>query len=215
MSVLIYGRDTSYNVQKVLWLLEELNVEYRHIQLGGKFGGTESEEFKRLNPMRKVPVLVDGDNVVWESNTILRYLVNAYGDGEWREERAYERSKYERWMDWSQCQFDPAFVGVFWGYYRTPDDLRDMNAVNESIDRCLNCLAKLDEQLKDKEYLMGDRLTLADIATGVFIYRLVQIGLDIKLPKHVARWFQRLKNLPGYQKWVMRDFSELKGRLAY
>ena len=83
MPVLIYGRHTSYNVQKVLWLLEELQIQYQHIQAGGKFGGTDTEEFGKLNPMRKVPVLVDGNKVVWESNTILRYVVDSYGEGKW------------------------------------------------------------------------------------------------------------------------------------
>ena len=215
MSILLYGRHTSYNVQKVLWLLEELEVEYRHIQLGGKFGGTETEEFKELNPMKKVPVLVDGNKVVWESNTILRYLIRSYGDGGWKEEDTYLQSKFERWMDWSQSKFEPAFVGVFWGYYRTPANRRNMNEVKESIDLCMDCLAKLDEQLKDNRYVIGDKLTLADITTGIFIYRLVEIDLNIKLPEYVAGWYERLKDSRGYGKWVMSDFSELQGRLAY
>ena len=215
MPVLIYGRHTSYNVQKVLWLLEELAVECRHTQLGGTHGGTETEEFGKLNPMRKVPVLVDGDSVVWESNTILRYLAHSHGSGTWKVDDAYQRSRFERWMDWSQSKFEPAFVGVFWGYYRTPANLRNMNEVRASIDLSTSCLAKLNEQLQDRKYLLGEAMSLADIASGVFIYRLMEIGLSIDLPNAVASWYERLQDSPGYRRWVMSDFSELEGRLDY
>ena len=215
MSIVIYGRHTSYNVQKVLWLLDELGLSYQHIELGGKPGDTETEEFGKLNPMRKVPVLVDNDHVIWESNTILRYLANSYGSGQWKVEDAYQRSLLERWMDWSQTIFDPAFVGVFWGYYRTPAKLHDREAIQNSIKACLDCLAKLDDQLGDRKYLAGENLSLADISAGVFIYRLVEIDLKILLPKNVEKWYQYLRGSKAYQRWVMSDFSSLKGRLEY
>ena len=215
MSILIYGRHTSYNVQKVLWLLVEFQVAYQHIELGGKPGDTETDEFGKLNPMRKVPVLVDNDKVIWESNTILRYLADSYGSRQWKVEDAYQRSLFDRWMDWSQTKFEPAFVGVFWGYYRTPTDLHDMKAIQKSIKECIDCLAKLDLQLIDKKYLAGEKLSLADISTGIFIYRLVEIDLGIKLPKNVESWYQFLKRSTGYQHWVMSDFSSLKGRIEY
>ena len=83
MPISIYGRHTSYNVQKVLWLLDDLGTRYNHIELGSNPGDTETDEFGKLNPMRKIPVLVDGDKSIWESNSILRYLVSAYGSGGW------------------------------------------------------------------------------------------------------------------------------------
>ena len=215
MTTLIYGRHTSYNVQKVLWFLDELQVLYKHIELGGKPGDTETDEFGILNPMRKVPVLVDKDKVVWESNTILRYLSNIYGAEEWNVEDAYKRSLYERWMDWSQTYFEPAFVGVFWGYYRTPIDLQNMKEIQKSLNVCIKCLGKIDDQLNAQKYLAGNKLSLADISAGVFIFRLTEIDLDISLPKNVESWYNRLKRSKGYQKWVMSDFSSLKGRLEY
>lgn len=215
MSIKIYGRHTSYNVQKILWLLDELGIEYNHIELGSNPGDTETDEFGNLNPMRKVPVLVDDDRVIWESNSILRYLVSTYGSGTWIVEDAYQRSCYERWMDWAQTSFEPAFVGVFWGYYRTPSELHDKEAIHRSIEDCIDCLAKLDDQIKDQHYLLGKNLSLADVATGVFLYRLVEIDLNIVLPNRVADWYQRLQASQGYNRWVMSDFSGLQGRLAY
>ncbi|WP_421853362.1 glutathione S-transferase family protein [Marinomonas sp.] len=208
----IYGRTTSFNVQKVLWFLEELGVPYEHIELGGRFGGLESDDFARLNPMKKVPVLIDGDKVIWESHTILRYLAASYGTGKWYSDDAYQRSLYERWMDWSHVLFQPAFMAMFWGYYRMPASKRNMPEVNEALQKCMTCLATLDTALADSKYVAGALMTLADICAGSIIYRLISQGLDVPLPRHVADWYEGLKSQAGYQKWIMSDFAELKGR---
>jgi glutathione S-transferase len=208
----IYGRTTSFNVQKVLWLAEELSLKYKHIELGGKFGGLDSAEFARLNPIKKVPVLVDGEHSIWESHTILRYLAAKYGDTAWYPPSFYERSLYERWMDWSQTLFQPAFMGVFWGYYRMVPKKRDMSTVKRSLEKCSSCLEVVNHQLSTRPFLAGDSLTLADITVGAILYRLTEQGLDVPLPEITNNWYQGLKLRRGYQQWVMSDFSELKGR---
>ncbi|MFT5708633.1 MAG: glutathione S-transferase [Oceanospirillaceae bacterium] len=211
----IYGRTTSFNVQKVLWFLDELGTSYEHIQLGGRFGGLDTKEFSKLNPMKKVPVLVDGDNVIWESDTILRYLSASYGGSKWYSIDAYERSVYERWMDWSHLTFQPAFMGTFWGYYRVPASRRDMVKVNNNLSKCIQCLNTLNEVLGDSEYLAGQSITLSDICVGSIIYRLTSQGLSIELPPNVSQWYEGLKSREGYKQWIMSDFSELSGREVF
>lgn len=212
MGIVLYGRRLSFEVQKVLWLLDELGITYEHIELGNNPEETSTTEFKNLNPMQKIPVLKDGDKVIWESNSILRYLSGEYGDKDWREDDPYSQSLYERWMDWSQTFFEPAFIGVFWGYYRTPPELRNMDEVYSSLETCRNCLEKLEGQLSGKKYLAGDDITLADISAGVLVFRLVEVGLDIVLPENVENWYSQLKLREGYRTWVMSDFSSLRGQ---
>lgn len=211
----LYGRATSFNVQKVLWLLEELHLSYEHIEVGGKFGGLDSSEFGLINPMRKVPVLVDEDKVIWESHTILRYLVAVYAEHSWYKESPYERSLYERWMDWSHLIFQPAFMGTFWGYYRKPESKRDIAQINTDLDKCLNCISQLESALENKNYLLGSEISLADICSGAILYRLTSQGLNVPLPENVRCWYERLKERPAYQKTIMSDFSELKAREDY
>lgn len=211
----LFGRTTSFNVQKVLWLLEELNVQYEHIELGGRFGGLDDNDFIKLNPLQKVPVLIDDSKSIWESHTILRYLTASYGDDNWYPTCPYERSLSERWLDWSQTIFQPAFMGTFWGYYRKPESQRDMEAVNKDLDTCLNCLQAIEKQLTQTEYLAGENLSLADIVVGAVIYRLTSQGLTVKLPDLVYSWYEKINKRPGYIKWVMSDFSELKGREGF
>ena len=215
MSLTLLGRHTSYNVQKVLWLLDDLGLDYEHVELGSNPDDTGTTEFVALNPMRKVPVLKDGDKVIWESNTILRYLVAEYGTEPWTVKDSYQCSLSERWMDWSQSYFEPLFVGVFWGYYRTPAEQRDMGAVNKNLALCLKGLKRLNEQLEKQPYLAGEQISLADICAGVFIYRLVEIDLGVILPKNVQLWYERLQASSGFRKWAMSDFSSLEGRLQY
>lgn len=211
----LYGRTTSFNVQKVMWLLEELKLSYEHVELGGRFGGLDSEAFAELNPMRKVPVLIDGDRAIWESHSILRYLAAEYGSDDWLPESAYSRSLYERWMDWSQVTFQPAFMATFWGYYRTPETKRDMQRVTQALQTCDVCLQQLEVALTNQSFLAGESISLADVCAGAILYRLTEQGLDVVLPFRVNQWFERLQSRPGYQKWVMSDFSELKAREDY
>jgi glutathione S-transferase len=91
-------------------------------------------------------------------------------------------------MDWSQSHFEPAFIGVFWGYYRTPKKLRNMVEVNRNLIICNMCLDKLNTKLSENRYLTSEKISLANICSGVFIHRLIWVGLDIPLPEYVEEW---------------------------
>jgi len=211
----IFGRHTSYNVQKVLWLADELDLDYIHTEVGGRFGGNDTQSFLQMNPMGKVPVVRDGEYVIWESNTIIRYLADSYSSGNWISTDPYQRSQVNRWLDWSIDELEPAFVGVFWGYYRTPPEQHNKAAITSSVAHCEKCLAQLDRQLDTHLYLLGNTPSLADIATGVFLHRLIAIELTIEITENVCRWYKRLSARDGYRHWVMSDFTELKGRAGY
>jgi glutathione S-transferase len=110
----IWGRRSSFNVQKVMWLVGELRIEHRRIDAGGQFGGLDTPEFRAMNPLGRVPVLDDNGTVMWESHAILRYLAARYGQGRFWSESAGERSQVDRWMDWAQTALQPDFLmGVF------------------------------------------------------------------------------------------------------
>src|SRR5665213_2287102 len=122
----IWGRSSSFNLQKVMWLVGELGVPHEHIQAGGSHGGLDEPWFRAMNPHGRVPVIDDDGVIVWESHTILRYLAAKYGQGTFWAGDPGERSQAERWMDWSQATLQPDFLmGVFWGFYRTPEPKRN------------------------------------------------------------------------------------------
>jgi glutathione S-transferase len=213
--VKVWGRRSAYNVQKVLWALGELGLAHEHVEAGGTAGGLERPEFLALNPHGRIPVLADGDAVVWESNTIVRYLAARHGAGSlWRDD-SFERSRYERWMDWELATFQPDFMALFWGFFRTPEAKRDPAAVAHAARRCSADVAKLDAQLASSPFLAGERLSPADIAAGTALYRYFEMGLEVPSPRHVRDWYARLAARPAYREHVMRPFEELRGRLAF
>lgn len=213
----VWGRRSSFNVQKVMWLIGELNLAHEHIPAGGEFGLKDSPGFLAMNPHGRVPVISDSDGtVVWESHSILRYLAARYGDPAlWSDDPA-SRARIDCWMDWSQTSLQPAFLtGVFWGFYRTPEALRDMKAVDQNVAFCARYFQLLDRVLSKQDFLAGSHLTLADIPAGTNLYR--YFNLDIPRPDipHVEAWYQRLQDRAAFRQHVMIPFGELFGRLDY
>ena len=212
----VYGRKSSFNVQKVMWFVAELGIGYRHIELGGKFAGLNAADFRAMNPVGRVPVIVDEGVAIWESHSILRYLAARYGGPRFWSDDPVARSEAERWMDWSQTSLQPDFLnGVFWGYYRTPEAQRDLVAVNRKIEQTANHLLLLDRILADRTYILGDELTLADIPAGTNLYRYFNLDIPRPLLPNVERWYARLQERAPYRQHVMIPFDDLLGRLDY
>lgn len=212
----VWGRRSSFNVQKVLWLVGELGIKHEHVPAGGDHGGLDAPEFLAMNPHGRVPVIRDGDAVVWESHAILRYLAAAYGPGRFWSDSAAERSHADRWMDWAQTSLQPDFLmGVFWSFYRTPEHLRDVRAIEARVARCAGHMRLLDRVLADWPFLGGDVPTLADIPAGTALHR--YFGLEIERPcvPNVDAWHARLRQRPAYREHVMIPFEDLKGKLDY
>ena len=211
----VWGRRSAFNVQKALWVVGELGLPHRHIDVGGAFGGLDDPAFLAMNPHGRIPVIDDDGLVVWESHAVIRYLAARYGSGTLWPTDAAERSFADRWMDWSATTLQRDFMDLFWGYYRTPDERRDWPRIRELIESCARHCRLLDGQLARRAYLAGDRFTMADIPAGTTLYR--YFGLDLERPRipHVEAWYQRLTARPAYREHVMVPFAELRGRLEF
>jgi glutathione S-transferase len=108
----LLGRQTSGNVQKVIFCLEELRVPYTREDYGRQFSNTLTDEYRKLNPNAKVPTLIDGDLVIWESHTILRYLAAVHGPA-LTGGTPGDLTMVERWMDWLLGALNTPYVAVF------------------------------------------------------------------------------------------------------
>ena len=199
----IWGRTDSSNVQKVLWCCGELGLDFDRVDLGGKFGGNKEKAYLDKNPNGLVPTLEDGDFILWESNSIMRYLVDKHGRGRLLPSTPEGRADANRWMDWQLTTLGPAIVPLFWGLIRTPADKRDPKAINASLERTSNAWQIVDHQVSNRPYVAGDDLTLGDIPLGVWAYR--WFNLPVERPKlaNVDAWYQRLCERPPYQKHIM------------
>jgi glutathione S-transferase len=216
MTVLeLWGRRNAYNVLKPLWLLDELGLEYRHYDVGSNAGDLQAPEFLALNPHARIPVLRDGDAVVWESNSVLRYLANRFGATALYPTEPLQRSRVERWMDWELASLQPAFIDLFWGYFRKPPAARDWCAIETARQQCRRLFEALDVQLATGSYLAGEDFSLADIACGVCLYRYFEMGLEVDRPLQVMRWYERLSQRAPYRNSIMQPFDELEGRVEF
>ena len=131
----IWGRANSVNVQKVLWCLRELDLAYERVDAGMAFGRNHDPDYLAMNPNARVPTLVDGDFVLWESNSIMRYLVLAYGKGSpVYPEAPKRRAGVDRWLDWTLSTVQPVDRPVFWALVRTPVEQRDMARIQQDAD---------------------------------------------------------------------------------
>jgi glutathione S-transferase len=211
----VWGRRSAFNVQKVLWLVDELTLPHRHVPAGGAHGGLDQQDFLAMNPHGRVPVIDDGGTIVWESHAILRYLAARHGaEALWPADLA-ERSRIDRWMDWSQTTLQPAFMDLFWGFYRTPQALRSHPAIASALERCAIHYGLLDRWLADRPYLAGDRFTLADIPAGTSLHRYLTLEVERPDLPRVRGWYDRLCQHPAYRAHVAVPYDELRGRMDY
>ena len=199
----ILGRNNSSNVQKVLWALGELGLEYTRDDIGGPFGGNRETNYLIMNPNGLVPTLIDGDTVLWESNVIVRYLARKYAPNSLLPDSLTDLARAEQWMDWQQTVVAPAHFPVFWGLIRTAPEDRDLDAINNGRDRFEQVMTILDHHLSDSAFVGGENLSMADIPVGIMVYRWFTLDIErMDLPS-LHRWYQRLADRPAYKNNVM------------
>ena len=199
----IWGRANSINVQKVLWAADECGVKYERTDVGGAFGGNDQPWYRAMNPNGVVPTIDDGGQTIWESNSAVRYLSARYAQGSLWPLDPGERSHADRWMDWQLSTISEGMRIVFWGLVRTPEDKRDMAAIEKAASQTGELWRRLDGHLADRKYVGGARFTMGDIPVGCFVYRWYALPIERPDLENVKAWYDRLATRPAYVKNVM------------
>ena len=189
----IWGRMSSINVKKVVWTAQELGLDFQRNEAGGQFGLVKTPEYLRLNPNALVPVMEDGDFVLWESNVIVRYLCAKHSPGQLYPSDLRERFEAERWMDWQQTTFSPASRPGFWQLIRTAPEQRNAQVLSDSNAAVEALLATLDAQLGRHAFVAGDRFTMADMVLGCEAHRWFGLPQPRQSWPNVERWYQGLR----------------------
>jgi len=198
----IYGYAASINVRKVLWVSDELGLSFDQEDWGGTHRPTSDPQFKALHSAGMVPVINDGGVIVWESNTIVRYLAASRGRTDLLPPQPAARSRVEQWMDWQGSDFNNSWRVVFQGLVRKNPAFQDPEAIKASMSQFSAMVGIVDAQLgRTGAYIAGDGFTVADIAIGLSLRRWHSIPLTRPGYPHVERYYERLLTRVGFQRY--------------
>ena len=172
MMLKILGKASSINVRKVLWTCAELNLPFIREDWGAGFRPTSDPEFLALNPNGMVPVIEDGDFVLWESNSIIRYLAAQYGGDALYPANPKTRARVDQWIDWQATDLNRSWSYAFMALARHSPAHQDAASIDASRRAWAFYMGILDARLAaTKAYVAGDAFTLADIAIGLSVNR--------------------------------------------
>ncbi len=200
----LLGRSTSINVRKVLWLCAELGLKPEQEDWGTPERPTRDASFLALNPNALVPVIVDGGFVLWESNTICRYLAAREGRHDLLPAAPQERARVEQWMDWGATEFNNAWRYAFMGLVRQSPQHQDPALLAAGVAGWNRHVLMVEQQLqRTGAYMAGDTFTLADIVIGLSVQRwwlapVERLAPRLEVPA-VGAYREKLMERPGFR----------------
>ncbi|WDZ95942.1 glutathione S-transferase [Herbaspirillum sp. WKF16] len=198
----IYGKDSSINVRKVLWACAELGIDYARQDWGAGFRSTREPSFLAMNPNAMVPVIDDGGFVLWESNSILRYLAGQYGDGSLYPAPPRERARIDQWMDWQASDLNRAWSYAFMSLVRKSPAHGDAQQVASSLESWSGFMRVLEQQLRQTgAFVAGPAFTLADIPVGLSLVRWFATPFARPELPAVAAYCDLLETREGYRRF--------------
>lgn len=172
------------------------------------------EDFTAINPNRKVPALIDGSNVLWESNAILHHLANRFESNLWPHDN-HEQSQVIRWLMWEASRWSHTFGSLlkqaiyfpFWGYDGNVDETQKQR------QRLSKLLDVLDQELQKKTYLAGASLTIADLSIAAPLIYAADIDLDLEQHNAVKLWLQKLSHTQWWQQCLV-ELNQFRSQLS-
>jgi glutathione S-transferase len=199
----VWGRNTSSNVQKVMWAIAEIGLPHERIDVGGSFGKNREAEYLAMNPNGLVPTLQEEDGfLLWESNSIVRYLAAKHKSTVLEPADLRARALASKWMDWQLSVCGPAITPVFWNLIRTPPEKRDHSAIEEGKKKSTVAFGMMDEQLGKTAYLGGDAFSYGDIPVGIMAYRYRQLVPDRPPLRNFERWYAAISSRQAFKDQV-------------
>jgi glutathione S-transferase len=199
----IWGRVNSINVQKVMWAVAELKIPHVRVDAGMAFGVVNTPEYRAMNPNGRVPTIDYDGFILWESNTIVRYLYAKHGPT-----RTFEEGYgAEKWMDWVTSTLGAPMTTMFWQLIRTPADKRDGAAVEAAVKLAGDTFKIADDVLASQPYMSGRELSMGDIPFGCFVNRWMNLPVERPAHANLVKYYERLKSRPAFQRHVMIPLS--------
>lgn len=207
MSIKIWGRLTSGRTLKVIWALNELGLDYQLIPASATmgplgsvakgatpYGVVDTPEYLAMNPNATVPTIDDSGFILWESNSIVRYLGMKYDPGCFYGNDVYVFASASRWLDFENNNLIPAQHEIELQLHRLPDEQREPAKLEAACRKLHKELGKIENQLGVTEYIAADRWTMGDIAIGLRIHRWRLFEIDRPEMPNIARYYEATKS---------------------
>jgi len=202
----ILGRTTSINVRKVLWTAAEIGVEFEQEVEWAASKSVRCPEFLQLNPNGLVPVIVDESGVLWESNTICRYLAARHARTDLLPTDPFPRAEVEKWMDWQATSLNAAWRYAFLALVRHDPECTDRVEIDRSIERWNQQMQLLEDRLAHTQsFVAGTRFTLADVVLGLSVQRWKLAPIKRPAAPMIDSYRRRLMERPAALAWIKPD----------
>ena len=186
-----------------MWAVGELDLAHERIDVGGSFGKHNEPAYLAMSPNGLVPTLQDHGFVLWESNSIVRYLAAKYGARKLEPADLRARARASSWMDWQLTVAGPALTPVFWGLVRTPPEKRDQAAIEAGKIKTIAAMKVLDAQLATTAFIAGDALSMGDIPVALMAYRFRRLVPERPPLDHLERWFTAIEQRSAFKQHVL------------
>lgn len=207
----VFGRRNSSSVQLVMWAIGELGLEHERLDFGHGYASTKTEDYLRMNPMGRVPVLTDGPVVLFESAAILRYLGARYGDdGFWPVDPG-RRGPLDAWAEWGKNTFTSAVLDIFVFDVRMDPKTRDPAMLQRATETLIPLARMLDARIGTGQWLDDDRFSFADIACGHILHRYFSLDWDRPDLANLSAYYDRLQTRDAYRAHAMVSYEALRG----
>jgi len=195
--IIVHGRANSSNVQKVLWLFDEIGVPFERLDRGGKFGGNDDPDYRALNPNGLVPTVIDGDFVLWESHAILRHYARQNPGASLFPGNPVDAVRSDMVMDWNHTTLWPALRPSFLGVWRQGKVL-ETEEIQQALDKVAQPITILEGLLTGRDYV-GGSFGIGDIPPAISLSRYLALGRDLAPWPVVEAWYRRLAARPAFQ----------------
>lgn len=196
----IFGRASSINVRKVLWLAEEIGLSYEREDWGRGFRATNEPEFQRVSIFGVVPVVDDDGFILRESNTICRYLATKHGRSDLYPTEPKARAHAEMWMDWGSTDYGSGMRPLFQGKVNKQEPWSDPKLIAWGAAEWNKQSERLARHLADNgPYVCGASFTLGDIPVGLMVNRWCSIEFEKPALPVLQAYYDRLAERAGYR----------------
>jgi glutathione S-transferase len=197
--ITIYGSPKS-SAGRCIWALEEAGVPYTIKEVDMRNKEHKSAEYLKINPMGKIPAMVDGDVTLFESMAINHYIADTYKKvllGT----TALEKGLSMQWSFWATSELQPPIIEVFIQKVFVPEDKRDNNVIEKNLNKLPDLLNVLNNALANKKYLAGNQFTLGDLNTASVVGICPMMGIDLNAYPNIKNWLGAMNERPAFQKY--------------